>query len=201
MAQVGALVDLAQTHPDGPLWLVALATGCRQSELIGLRWSDVDLEECQISITRTLQRIDGQWLEQEPKSDRSTRSIPLPRVACEALKRQRATQSAQKLRTKRWSSEYGNLVFAGVGGRPMDGVSATKRLQAAMSSAGLPRIRFHDLRHMASSLLESRGISARTRMELLGHSQIATTENVYTDVVSASQRDAADAMDRALDTK
>jgi integrase len=197
--QVRVLRELADSDPDGPLWLIALATGCRQSELVGLLWSDVDLVECQISILRTLQRVNGRWLVQAPKTTRSRRVIPLPQVACEALRRQRVAYTELRLKAgARWAAEFGELVFVGATGGPMDGTAITKRLQRKLIAGGLPRIRFHDLRHSAASLMLAQGVPARVVMETLGHSQIATTLNIYSHVSTDLQREAADAMDRAL---
>jgi integrase len=102
--QIQDLLRAAERHRDGPLWVVALATGARESELLGLRWStpedprgDVDLEAKAVRISRTLQRKPrasrdehGDWLEQATKTGRSTRTAPLAEIACEYLRRQRA---------------------------------------------------------------------------------------------------------------
>jgi integrase len=193
--------ELAQSHDDGALWMMALTTGARQSELLGLTWDNVDLESCHFTIRRTLQHVSGRWVELAPKTRRSARTIPLSRMACEALRHQKAAMAQQRLHAgEKWTPVFGDLCFAGAYGLPLDGTAITKRLAKALQAAGLPPLRFHDLRHSASSLLAAMGISGRDRMAVLGHSQISTTENVYTSVYDDSLRAAADAMDRLLTT-
>ena len=83
-------------------------------------------------------------------------------------------------------------------GTPMHGADVTRALQSRLSAAGLPRMRFHDLRHGAATLLLAQGVHPRVVMETLGHSTIAVTMNVYSHVVPALQREAADRLDAAL---
>jgi site-specific recombinase XerD len=90
------------------------------------------------------------------------------------------------------------LVFTTTIGTPLDGSNVTHRLQAILEHAGLPRMRFHDLRHAAASLLLAQGVSPRVVMEILGHSQISLTLNTYSHVIPALQSAAADHMERIL---
>ena len=155
------LLGLAERHRDGPLWVVAVATGARQSELLGLRWStpddprgDVDLDARTLRITKTLQRMPqplreehGEWLEQSTKTGRSARTIPLAEIACEHLRRQRAQQEEDRLRAgAKWTDDYGALVFRTANGGPISGNHPSRSLQRALSSEGLLPIRFQDLR-------------------------------------------------------
>src|SRR5437899_2239155 len=96
--QVPTFLQVAQRHRLGNLWIVALASGCRQGELLGLRWQDVDLENCSIRIERTLQYLARGWHVLPPKTPRSRRPIALPKVACEALRRERKQQTEAQLR-------------------------------------------------------------------------------------------------------
>ncbi|HZU18871.1 MAG TPA: site-specific integrase [Candidatus Dormibacteraeota bacterium] len=204
--QVRNLLAAAEHHRDGPLWVLALATGARQSELIGLRWSDVDLERGRVTIARTLQRAPrplreehGEWLEQPTKTRRSRRTIPLASIAVEALHRQRRLQAEERLRAgSSWQDKWGDLVFREPDGSPLRGTKATQRLQAQLARLGLPRIRFHDLRHSAATFLALSGIPVATAMAVLGHSTSATTLNIYTHVAPELAREAAEALDRVL---
>jgi integrase len=185
---------------------VALATGARQSELAGLRWSDLDLDERTLRISRSIQQLPkmlradrGDWLEQGTKTRRSNRVIPIPEVAVEALRRQRAALARERLAKGHiWRLEYGDLVFWERTGTPLIGSNITKRLQYQLSKLGLPRVRFHDLRHSAATFLAIRRVPVAVAMAVLGHSSASTTLEVYTRVAPELAREAAEAMDDAL---
>ncbi len=90
------------------------------------------------------------------------------------------------------------FVFAHPDGSPLDGTVVTHQFQKLLKRAGLPRLRFHDLRHSCASLLLAQGVSARMVMQTLGHSNISTTMDIYSHVIPSLRQEAADAMDRAL---
>jgi integrase len=208
------LLDLAETAPDGPLWTLALTTGLRQSELLGLRWADVDVADCMaasIKVARGVQRHpDGSWLVQQPKSKTSRRTVPLTSLGCQALQRQRALQAAAQLAAgKHWKpvplvdldgkTKFTDLVFTGTHGQPLNGVMVTKRFQAALKAVDLPaNVTFHGLRHSAATLLGALGIPPRVTMEILGHANIQTTLGIYTHAEDAAKRDAMTAVNAAL---
>ena len=204
--QVKKLMRLADRHRDGPLWIVALATGARQSELLGLLWADVDLTAKTISIDSTLQRMPkplreehGGWLEQPTKTRRSTRIVPLAQVAVEALRRQQAQQADHRRQAgTAWRGGYGDLVFTEADGTPLNGIYVTKRFQHALDDASIPVIRFHDLRHTAATFLALQKVPVAITMAVLGHANANTTLEVYTRVAPELAREAADAMDRVL---
>src|SRR5262249_19237434 len=155
----------------GPLYRVAILTGLRQGELLGLHWQDVDLTGATLTVRHALQRIDGVPALVEPKTKRSRRTIALPAGAIAALTEQRRRQAEDRLAAGgRWD-DWG-LVFASTVGTPLDAPNVTHRLQRILADAGLPRQRFHDLRHLCATLLLSQGVSPRVVMEQLGHSQI-----------------------------
>jgi integrase len=89
-------------------------------------------------------------------------------------------------------------LFCTADGKPLDGVNVTRGFQRLLARAGLPRMRFHDLRHACASLLLAEGVQPRVVMETLGHSQISLTLNTYSHVIPTLMADAADSMDRAL---
>lgn len=181
----------------GPLYTVALATGLRQGELLGLRWEDVDLERASLRVTGALQRVDGEYRIVEPKTARARRTLPLARPAVEALRLQRQRQREERLRAGPLWEDWG-LVFTTERGRPLNHSVVTKRLQDLLAAAGLPRLRFHDLRHGCATLLLSAGVPPRAIMELLGHSQITLTLGTYAHVIPAMLEDAAARMDAVL---
>ena len=94
--------------------------------------------------------------------------------------------------------QWGSLVFADEAGHPLTSFHVSRRFRKLLHLAGLPPMRYHDLRHGAASLLAAQGVPARVAMEILGHSQISTTMNRYTHIAPEWQREAADAMGRGL---
>lgn len=181
------------------LWILALSTGLRRGELLGLSWSDADLERRQLRVTKALQRITGRGLVLgETKTRRGRRSIILPVATAEALRRHRARQAEERLVAgSAWCDS--DFIFTTRLGTPLDGDNLISRPFArVVEKAGLPPMRFHDLRHSCASLLLAQGVAPRVVMETLGHSRISVTLDTYTHVLPALQREAADAMDRAL---
>ena len=153
-----------------------------------------------MTIQRSLQRVDGAWCFPEPKTTRSRRTIPLPGPVTAALREHRARQLQERLRLgPAWQGEaWGDLVFADEAGGPLSGFHVSRRFKALLKLAGLPEMRYHDLRHGAASLMAAQGVPARVAMEILGHSQISTTMNIYTHVAPELGREAADRIGAAL---
>jgi integrase len=179
------------------LYRVAVSLGLRQGEALGLRWDDVDLEGGQLRVSWALQRVNGHLELVEPKTKKSRRTIMMPVSVADALRQHRGRQVEERLAAGSEWQEQG-FVFTTLLGTPLEGTKVTKVFQGHLVKAGLPQMRFHDLRHSCASLLDAQGIGPRTIMEILGHSQISVTMNLYTHVMPSLMRDAADAMDRAL---
>jgi integrase len=195
--QARTLLETCQEDDFGPLFAAALSTGMRQGELLALRWEDIDFDRNTVSVRRALQRVDGKLTFVEPKSESSRRTITVPSIAMAAFRAQRTRQREQRLLAGSSWEDWG-LVFTSSKGTPLDGSNVTKRLQKLLAQAGLPRQRFHDLRHGCASLLLAAGVPPRTIMGMLGHSQISLTLNVYSHLSPSLERDAADALDRVL---
>ncbi len=194
-SEAKALLEAVREDRLGPLFTVALATGARQGELFGLRWQDLDLDAGTMRIRQTVSRIDGRYQFGEPKTERSRRTIDLPAFATTALREQRRRQAEERLLAgRRWQDLA--LVFATTIGTPLDGAPVSDRLHELLAAAGLPRMRFHNLRHACASLLLAQGVPARVVMDVLGHSQIAVTLNTYSHVIPALKQDAAERLDR-----
>jgi integrase len=179
------------------LYSVAMALGLRLGEALGLYWSDIDLEGGTLSVSRALQRIEGKLQLVETKRNRSRRTITLPKVCLSALWRHRGRQESERLAAAETWHETG-FVFTTTIGTPLDGPTVTHRFQKALKVAGLPRMRFHDLRHTCATLLLAQGVHPRLVMEILGHSQIAVTMNTYSHVIPAMRQDVANQMDQIL---
>ena len=192
-----AFIVATRGHRLEALFVTAIATGCRQGELFGLTWDDVDLEAGRLHVRHTLTRVGKAWELSEPKTDRSRRALELPAVAQTALQEHRVRQWEERLKAGPLWEEHG-FVFCTPMGKPLDGSNVTHALHRLLAGAGLRRQRFHDLRHAAASLLLAQGLQLREIMELLGHSQIALTANLYTHLMPAMKKEAATRMDAAL---
>lgn len=194
------LLDIVEGERLEALYAVALATGLRQGEALGLRWSDIDLETGSLAVRRALTRVHGRLQLVEPKTPTSSRTVTLPQMAVRSLRQHRARQAEERLRAGGfWSNEH-DLVFTSEGGEPLDARGVRRDFARHVASAGLGRLRFHDLRHSCASLLLAQGVPARVVMETLGHSSIAVTMNVYSHVLPELSREAARSMDAALAT-
>ena len=179
-------------------WTVALAVGLRQSETLGLRWSDIDLDVGTLTVRRGLHRVSGKGLVyEEPKAERSRRTLALPAPLVMALRHHRAVQLEERRAAGALWEEH-DLVFAQVNGRPLDKRSDWEGWKALLSRAGVREVRLHDGRHTAATLLLSEGVHPRVVMELLGHAQMRTTTDTYSHVMPALAREAAAKMSTAL---
>ena len=136
----------------------------------------------------------------EPKTERSKRNIALPAVVKTALEAHRKRQLAARLAAGQDWQDSG-LVFTTRRGTPLDGRSVHHEFKTILKKAGLPLVRFHDLRHTAATLLLAQGVGPRTIMETLGHSQISPTLDTYSHVMPTLQQDAATKMNDILTAK
>ncbi len=194
-AQVAALFEYTLSHRLHALWVVLATTGLRSGEALGLRWREVDVEGRRLVISQALQRQQGRGLVLvEPKTGRSRRTVHVSRFAMDALQQHQARQAAERLFAgSGWQDR--DLVFSSSTGRPLQTSNVTPALRRALAGAGLPRIRVHDLRHTAATLLLARGVHAKVVQELLGHSTITLTLDTYSHVAPALHAEAAARMD------
>lgn len=204
-AQVRAFLEAVRGDRLEVLYVVALATGMRQSELLGLRWVDVDLDAQPDAQAAGLIRVRAQltrgagasWTWKEPKTKRSRRQIALAHQVVDALRTHRARQAQERLRLGAAWQDH-DLVFCTHAGGPLFGTHVLRRLVRTLHAAGLPRIRFHDLRHTAATLLLSARVNPKVVSEMLGHATVAITLDIYSHVLPDMQRDAATAMGTVL---
>lgn len=197
--QIMQFLDFVKGDRYGPLITLAITTGMRQGELLALRWTpDVDLKNGVIHVQHTVTRgSDGKPKLGTTKTSDSRRSIRLSREAISALRRQQELISKHRVAAAhRWQDH--DLVFPTSIGTIADGPTVTRALQALLEAAGLPRQRFHDLRHATASLQLAEGADIFEVKELLGHSQISLTANTYGHMTKKLGERTASRMDRAL---
>jgi integrase len=199
LAEAQAFLTAARRYPNGELYELALRLGMRRSELIGLRWTDVDHTAKTLTIRRTLQRIPGQGLTVMPtKTNTSDRRIPLSDACLTALRLHRVYQDGQRHHAGTAWMETGYIFTTSVG-TPIDPQKATHGIKALCEQAGVHAIRFHDLRHTCATLLIESGVGLVTVQQLLGHATITITANIYTHTRLPHQADALSKLDTQLD--
>lgn len=178
------------------LWVTLATAGLRIGEALGLRWSDIDFASRNVAIQRALQfRPPQGYSFVEPKTSRSRRTVVFPASTIQSLREHRRRQAAERLQAgPTW--EDTDLVFCNEIGQPLNASSTvTSAFQRALTRAGLPKIRIHDMRHTAATLLLSQGCHPKYVQDLLGHSTITLTLDTYSHVVPALHGEAADKME------
>jgi integrase len=191
--QVAAFLDAARGDRLEALYILDLTTGMRQGELLALRWRDVDLAAGTLRITATLyRRKAGDFAFTAPKTCESDRTVLLAPVAVEALRSHRARQLEERLALgDAWQDL--DLVFARQDGAPLDGQNVTRyEFRRLLAQVGLPRIRFHEMRHTYATLMREHGMDIKGVSAALGHSTTAITADLYTHVTTAIQQQLAD---------
>lgn len=187
--QVGSLLDAASSTRYGSLFNLLVNTGLRRGEALALSWSDVDLTSGLLRVRGTLARVDGALVITEPKTSKSKRTVPLSDIAADQLRAIRAAQAAERLRAgSMWHAS--NQVFTTETGEPCDPRNALRALKVAAQRAGLPPVGLHTLRHSAASVMLTNGIPLKVVSEMLGHSSIAITGDIYGHVSPDVSREA-----------
>jgi integrase len=189
--QVGRFLQAAQGHRWEALFYLAVTTGLRQSELMGLFWTDLDWEARKLHIQRQCYR--GTLTELKRASSR--RPVTLGEVAIEKL-RERQEIQAREREFGRWEEQ--GFIFTGHAGQPVEYTVLRDTFLRLTEAADLPQIRFHDLRHTAATLMLKEGIHPKVVSERLGHSNISITLNTYSHVLPSLQVDVADRLDDLL---
>ncbi|SNY26922.1 Site-specific recombinase XerD [Orenia metallireducens] len=181
---------------------VAIHTGMRRGEMLGLTWDKVDLKGRKVSIVQAAQRVRNEGIIfKKPKTKSSKRLITISKGVVEVLKRIKKKQTEKRLKLKNHSYNKYNLVFCEDDGRVCNPYTVTRRWNRIAEKAGYPDIRLHDLRHTHATLLLSSGIHPKVVQERLGHKNITTTLNTYSHVVPTLQREAAERLDNIVSYK
>ncbi|MFC7967611.1 tyrosine-type recombinase/integrase [Streptomyces cinereoruber] len=187
----------ARKDPLYAAFVLAIALGFRRGEVVGLRWENVDLDKREIRVRTQRQRVAGEVYEDDPKGRRRKQTLPLPAICVAPLRWQRLKQAAARERAGEKWTETG-YVFTTRTGQPIEPRNLYRSFTRVAKNAGLRVVRLHDARHGTATLLTAAGVPPRVVMEILGHSQIAVTMNVYTHVVQDTQREAVSHVDRLL---
>ena len=184
--QLSAFFREARDSGVYELYYLDLATGLRRGELLGLKWTDVDLDRGVLKIQRAISRQNGKVVEAPLKTKNAYRTLPLSADAISVLKMQKC-----KVGNSEW-------VFPSPTGGPMSPDSVLHMLQRVLKRAGLPRIRFHDLRHTFATMALQNGVDVKTVSSMLGHYSAGFTLDTYAHVTTDAQLKAAQTMGNIL---
>jgi integrase len=196
--QIKILFEAAKGDRLETLYVLAVTTGLRQGELLGLKWEDVDLGAGTLQVRRTLTTAKGGPVLSAPKTKGSRRTVKLTQMALGALGSHLERQLGEIDQAGDLWRENG-LIFASECGAPLDRrYITTHRFKPLLKRARLPKIRFHDLRHTCATLLLTKNVNPKVVSEMLGHATIAITLDTYSHVLPNMQESAAAAMEDAL---
>lgn len=189
-----ALLEAVRGDRLEALYMVAVLLGLRQGETLGLQWQDIDLDAGTLQVRQQLVRVDGFVTFGPPKSDSGQRVIPIPDLVVDALRRHRTRQLEERLVAGgRWQEQW-QLVFCTETGSPISPDHLRKHFRQTLDRAGLPAMRWHDLRHSTASILASWGIHPKVVQAILGHADASLTIERYTHAELQALRDATNRM-------
>ena len=183
-------------HPLRAVWHLAVGTGARRGELLGLRWRDVDLDAATVHIQRALSVVDGVPRLLGTKTS-NRRVIAIGDSVVDALRRHREEQEDRRRVATEWTNRWG-LVFTDEVGGPIDPMAVTMEFRDLVRQAPVPVVRLHDTRHFHATALLSAGVPPKVVSQRLGHSTIAMTLDVYSHVLPSMDGEAAAQLDAAL---
>jgi len=193
--QAKQLLEAAKGSSLEAVLTLAVASGMRRGELLALRWHDINFEEGSLQVRRTVSRA-GKYgiIENDPKTEQSKRKIMLPQFVLDVLKQYRLSQAEMRAKSgTAWQER--DIVFSNERGGFTEATNLRVRFKKLLHEAGLPDIRFHDLRHSAATILLSMGVPVKVVQELLGHSTISMTMDRYGHVLPSMQREMRDKLD------
>lgn len=200
-AEVHKVLEIARETPYFALFYLALFTGLRRSELLALKWSDIDLNMGQLSISRSLHSLaGGKIIIRQTKTARSTRTVALSPSTVKVLKDHKGKQQAFRLLAGLCLNED-DFIFTNIDGKPLLPNTITHNWIKIIRKAGLNGIRLHDARHTHASLMLKQGVHPKIVQERLGHSSIQVTLDTYSHVTPGLQQAAAKGFDELISAK
>ncbi len=168
------------------MYYTELATGLRRGELLGLKWEDIDFQHGDLRVKRQIARINGEVVEAPLKTKNAYRTLPLSQDMICVLQAQKKKSGGSP-----W-------VFPSPTGGPISPDSILHMLHRVLKRAGLPQVRFHDLRHTFATLALQNGVDIKTVSGMLGHFSAGFTLDTYAHVTTSAKREAADTMSSVL---
>jgi integrase len=195
--ELGAFLRATADDRLSALWYVIGTTGLRRGEALALRWSDLDLERGRASVSRTLGWVDKKPAFTTPKTDRSRRTVALPRETIAALRNLHKRQAAERLAAGALWADL-DLVFSLEDGSPLPPGRVTKLFGRAVERAGLPALSPHGLRHSWATMALGEGVQTKIVSDALGHSSVSITADIYSHTTEPMTRDASERVAGAL---
>ena len=183
--QLQAFLDEARATGVYEMYYIELATGLRRGELLGLKWTDIDWKNGIIKVRRQIARVDGQIVEAPLKTKNSYRAVTISQQAIEVLREQK----------RKTNDQY---VFPSPNVGPISPDSVNNMLKRVLERAGIPKVRFHDLRHTFATIALQNGVDIKTVSGMLGHFSAGFTLDTYAHVTTSAQKEAANTMGGVL---
>ncbi len=204
LEQILKLLEVVEGHRLEALFKLALATGMRRGEIMGLKWQDIDFETGTLQVRRILSRIPSKmpgkgYEEAEPKTSKSRRRIFIAPFALRALNKHRLHQVEERLKAGPCWQEHDYVFCTALGTHLNPTKDILDRLKAFLREGGLPNIRFHDLRHSTATLLLSLGVHPKVVQEILGHSLISMTMDIYSHVLPSMHQEAIERLNAVIE--
>lgn len=195
--EVVRLLDACRDTRHHTLLVLIAQTGMRRGEALALRWPDIDLNAGHLTVTHTLINVQGTLVLSEPKTARSRRQIPLSPGVLNLLMAHRARQRTERTGASEWH-DTNDLVFTTTSGRPVDPRNVLRTVEKAASAVGLEHVGVHSLRHAFAGTLMEQGVHIKAVSDLLGHSTITVTADVYGHTSDTAARTAINGVASAL---
>lgn len=184
LEQITIFLDAVKDHPYYPIYILAVYTGMRQSEIIGLYTTDIDLDKRALRVQRTIQYVRGQgFVTADVKTEKSRRTVELPETAVNVLQ-------------EHMRGVKGKLLFTASTGNPVYNNNLYRHFKETLKALNLPDVTFHSLRHFHASALLVAGVHPKVVQERLGHSQISTTLDIYSHTIPSLGKEAASKFDK-----
>jgi integrase len=196
-SQTGAFLDHAEPHRLHALLHLIAFRGLRRGEAVGLHWTEVDLEQATLTVSRQILQLGAHLESGEPKSESGERTVALDAATVDVLRLHRVRQLEERLQ---WGAAWSDtgLVFTAEDGTALVPDHVSRLFARLIKEADLPPVRLHDLRHGAATLALAGGANLKVVSEMLGHSTIAITADTYTSVLPEAAREAAEAAVRLV---
>jgi integrase len=195
--QVNTFLTFTEKSRYHPVFYLAAYTGMRKGEILGLTWEDINFVEKTISVNKTLYRVKNGCILQNPKTKSSYRTIYMDDDIIRVLKKQKVNQNLERLKYGGVYKEH-NMVFAQETGDFVNPNAVSGMFTRFIEQAGLPKIRFHDLRHTHATILLQMAVNPKIVAERLGHSSVATTLDTYSHVVPSIKKEVSEQFAKAM---